>query len=133
MAASGAAVAHCPRSNARLRCGTAPVAEFLSAGIPVGLGTDSLASNDSLDMFGEMRAALTASEQRAGREFPDAEGTASRRWGSSADPLPPLTAGTVLRMATLDGARALGWGQLTGSLEPGKSAECAIFASCSTT
>ncbi len=106
LASSGAAVAHCPRSNARLRCGAAPIAELLAAGVPVGLGTDSLASNDSLDMFAEMRTALRTSEQRASAA------------GSS-----PLTAEQALRLATLEGARALGWGDRTGSLEPGKSAD----------
>jgi len=109
LAASGAAVAHCPRSNDRLRCAPAPVADILRAGITVGLGTDSLASNDSLDMFAEMRAALAAAQRRA---VP----------GGSAAPR-PLTPDQVLRMATLEGARALGWGSLTGSLEPGKSAD----------
>ena len=106
IASSGVAVAHCPRSNARLRCGAAPIADLLAAGVPVGLGTDSLASNDSLDMFAEMRAALEASEQRA----------------SAAGSL-PLTAEQALRIATLEGARALGWADRTGSLEPGKSAD----------
>ena len=106
IASSGAAVAHCPRSNARLRCGAAPVADLLAAGVPVGLGTDSLASNDSLDMFAEMRAAMEAGEQRA-----------------SVHDSSPLTAEQALRMATLEGARLLGWGDRTGSLEPGKSAD----------
>ncbi len=106
LASSGAAVAHCPRSNARLRCGVAPVADLLAAGVPVALGTDSLASNDSLDMFAEMRAALSTAEQRA-----------------SAAGSPLLASAQVLRMATLEGARALGWGDRTGSLEPGKSAD----------
>ncbi len=65
LAESGAAVAHCPRSNLRLRCGSAPVAELLKAGVTVGLGTDSLGSNESLDMFAEMRAALAVSRARA--------------------------------------------------------------------
>ena len=65
LAGAGAAVAHCPRSNARLRCGIAPVAALRKAGVRVGLGTDSLASNDSLDMFAEMRAALAAAQVRA--------------------------------------------------------------------
>ncbi len=78
LASSGAAVAHCPRSNARLRCGAAPIAELLAAGVPVGLGTDSLASNDSLDMFAEMRAALRR-ERAAGerRRFVPTDGRAS--------------------------------------------------------
>jgi 5-methylthioadenosine/S-adenosylhomocysteine deaminase len=115
LTAAGSPVAHCPRSNARLHCGIAPVAEFLAAGVPVGLGTDSLASNDSLDMFAEMRAALAAYETRAAQ--------AAGEWGAGAAGPPPLTAERVLRMATLEGARALGWGQLTGSLESGKSAD----------
>ena len=82
------------------------MAELLAAGVPVGLGTDSLASNDSLDMFAEMRAALAAGAEREGETV-----------------APPLTAEQVLRMATLGGAQALGWGDRTGSLEPGKSAD----------
>jgi aminodeoxyfutalosine deaminase len=124
LAASGAPVAHCPRSNARLRCGVAPIAEFLAAGVPVGLGTDSLASNDSLDMFAEMRAALAASETRAALAASEtrAAQAAGERGAGAAGP-PALTAEGVLRMATVEGARALGWERLTGSLEPGKSAD----------
>ena len=107
LAATATPVAHCPRSNLRLHCGIAPVAEMMAAGVVVGLGTDSLASNDSLDMFAEMRAALAVSRERA------AAGALQ----------PPLTAEAVLRMATLDGARALGWDHLIGSLEAGKRAD----------
>ena len=98
LAESGAAVAHCPRSNLRLRCGVAPVAELLAAGVTVGLGTDSLGSNDSLDMFAEMRAAVAVSGGR-------------------------LAPAAVLRMATLEGARALGWVGQLGSLDAGKRAD----------
>jgi cytosine/adenosine deaminase-related metal-dependent hydrolase len=101
LAASGTAVAHCPRSNARLRCGVAPVVAMRQQGITVGLGTDSLASNDDLDLFPEMRAARRAA---AGALTPEA----------------------VLRMATLEGAAALGWGHLIGSLEPGKQADLIV-------
>ena len=128
LAASGAAVAHCPRSNARLRCGIAPVADYLAAGVPVGLGTDSLASNDSFDMFAEMRAALAAAESRrgpadGGADSPGSGAARSAPACPAAAAAPLLTAETALRMATLEGARALGWGRLTGSLESGKSAD----------
>ena len=93
LAATGAGVAHCPRSNLRLRCGRAPVAEMRAAGITVGLGTDSLASNDDLDLFSEMRAALAVSRARA----------------DAGAPLPALTPGDVLRMATLEGAGHSAW------------------------
>jgi cytosine/adenosine deaminase-related metal-dependent hydrolase len=106
LARSGAAVAHCPRSNLRLRCGVAPVVELRAAGITVGLGTDSLASNDSLDMLAEMRAALEVSVGRAPQEG-----------------VPALLPSAVLQMATLEGARALGWDHLVGSLEAGKRAD----------
>jgi cytosine/adenosine deaminase-related metal-dependent hydrolase len=92
----GAAVAHCPRSNAALAGGAAPVPALLAHGIPVGLGTDSLASADSLDLWDEMRAAR------------DAHG---------------LPAGAVLRMATLGGAEALGVHAEVGTLEAGKRAD----------
>jgi len=98
MARSGVSVAHCPRSNARLSGGLAPVADFLARGIPVGLGTDSLASVPTLDLWDEMRAALAA---HGGRLAPR----------------------QVLEMATLGGARALGLADRVGSLDAGKRAD----------
>ena len=64
MARAGVAVAHCPRSNIRLKCPPAPVREMLDAGIQVGLGLDSPASSGPIDMFDEMRAALKVSQER---------------------------------------------------------------------
>jgi 5-methylthioadenosine/S-adenosylhomocysteine deaminase len=98
------AVAHCPKSNAKLGCGIAPVGEFLSAGLRVGLGTDSLATNNILDMFDEMRMALLL--HRA----------------SQASAI-CMTAEQVLEMATLGGARVLGSDRLVGSIEVGKRAD----------
>jgi cytosine/adenosine deaminase-related metal-dependent hydrolase len=86
----------CPRSNAYLGVGTSPVPKILSSGVPVALGTDSLASAPDLDLFAEM-AALR-------------------------DDHPGLAPAAVLRMATLNGARALGFAKRFGSLEPGKAA-----------
>jgi len=91
-------VAHCPRSNARLSGGVAPVPEFLRLGIAVGLGTDSLASVPTLDLWDEMRACLAA---HGGR----------------------VTPADILAMATLGGARALGLADRVGSLEVGKRAD----------
>jgi 5-methylthioadenosine/S-adenosylhomocysteine deaminase len=100
-------VAHCPGSNMKLGSGFAPTAELLAAGAVVGLGTDGAASNNNLDLMEEMRLAAL---------FPK---------GISSDPtVVPATA--ALRMATLGGAQALGLGQLIGSLEPGKRADCII-------
>jgi cytosine/adenosine deaminase-related metal-dependent hydrolase len=107
LAGSGTAVAHCPRSNIWLRCGIAPVAKLKAAGVVVGLGTDSLASNDSLDVLAEMRAAQHMSRVS---EVPETG----------------LRPASILRMATLDGARALGWGHLVGSLEVGKRADIVV-------
>jgi cytosine/adenosine deaminase-related metal-dependent hydrolase len=104
LAEAGVAVAHCPRSNALLGCGIAPVAAMRRAGVPVGLGTDSPASAIDFDLWAEMRAALVASRARE----------------AAAD---ALTAGDVLRMATVDGARILGLGDRVGSLEPGLRAD----------
>ena len=98
MASHGASVAHCPRSNARLSGGVAPVADLLAEGIPVGLGTDSLASVSTLDMWDEMRAAAMAHTGR-------------------------LAPSRILEMATLGGARALGLADRVGSLARGKRAD----------
>ncbi|MDX6571317.1 MAG: aminodeoxyfutalosine deaminase [Gaiellales bacterium] len=103
LAASGAAVAHCPRSNALLGCGIAPLAGLRAAGVRVGLGTDSPSSALSLDMFEELRAALLLARASAGD--PEA-----------------LSTSAALQLATLDGARALGLAD-RGALEPGLLAD----------
>ncbi|MFN8188168.1 MAG: amidohydrolase family protein [Gaiellales bacterium] len=101
------AVVHCPRSNAYLGCGIAPVAKLRGAGLRVGLGTDSPASAGSFDMFEELRAAVTLSRAR------EADSSA-------------LTAGEALDLATVGSAAALGLDREIGSLEPGKRADLTI-------
>ncbi len=96
----GVPVVHCPRSNALLGCGIAPVPALREAGVRVALGTDSPASALTLDMWDEMRAAILLA--RAGAARPDV-----------------LTAGDVLRMATCEGAAALGLPDGLGTLRPG--------------
>jgi 5-methylthioadenosine/S-adenosylhomocysteine deaminase len=103
-AAAGVSVAHCPRSNLKLADGIARVHELQSAGINVALGTDGAASNNVLDMLGEMRAAALLAKVRAN------DATA-------------LPAADALRMATLDGARSIGLDQQVGSLVAGKWAD----------
>jgi cytosine/adenosine deaminase-related metal-dependent hydrolase len=104
----GATVAHCPVANARLGHGIAPVMELLDAGVRVGLGTDSVASNNRVDMMEEARMAHLL--QRARLRSPTV-----------------LPADQLLRLMTLDGARALGLDSRVGSLEPGKDADlCAV-------
>lgn len=104
VAARGCHVAHCPSSNLKLASGIAPVAALLERGVNVGLGTDGTASNNRLDLFEEMRLAAFLAKVQGGR----------------ADSLP---AHRVLRMATLNAARALGWDRQIGSLLPGKAAD----------
>ncbi|HKK03905.1 MAG TPA: TRZ/ATZ family hydrolase [Gammaproteobacteria bacterium] len=104
LAAAGASVVHCPESNLKLASGFCPVAKLLDAGVNVCLGTDGAASNNDLDMIGEMRTAALLAKGVAGR--PDAVG-----------------ADQALAMATINGARALGLGEQTGSIEPGKWAD----------
>jgi 5-methylthioadenosine/S-adenosylhomocysteine deaminase len=111
LADAGATVAHCPVANARLGHGTAPVPELMEAGVRVGLGTDSMAANNRMDLLEEARIAQLV--QRARLRDPGV-----------------LPAAAVLRMATLGGAEALGMADRTGSLEPGKAADlCAISLS----
>ena len=108
IAAAGAPVAHCPVSNAKLGHGTSPVLELLAAGVTLGLGSDSVASNNRMDMLGEGRAAILAQRARVARH--DA-----------------LCARDALYLATLGGARALGIDHEVGSLEVGKRADLAAF------
>lgn len=108
ISATGCAVAHCPGSNAKLGHGVAPLTAFLEAGIPVGLGSDSVASSNRMSILGE--ACLAVLQQRARVQRPDA-----------------VPAARALRLATIDGARALGLEAEVGSLEVGKSADLAAF------
>lgn len=109
LAARDVAVAHCPRSNALLGCGVAPLRELRGAGIRVCIATDSPASTPSFDMFDEMRAAIAGARARERR--PDA-----------------LSAADALELATLGGARALGLDASLGSLAPGKRADLTVLS-----
>ncbi|NJD08527.1 MAG: TRZ/ATZ family hydrolase [Methylococcaceae bacterium] len=104
LAKTGVHVVHCPESNLKLASGFCPVAALLQAGVNVALGTDGAASNNDLDLFGEMRTAALLAKAIA------------RDAGS-------LPAATALRMATLNGAKALGLDDEIGSLAVGKSAD----------
>jgi 5-methylthioadenosine/S-adenosylhomocysteine deaminase len=104
VAECGASVVHCPQSNLKLASGDCPVGQLLDAGIGVALGTDGAASNNDLDMLAETQSAALLAKGNTG--------DACR-----------LPAEAALRMATLDGARALGIDDLTGSLQAGKSAD----------
>ena len=115
VAEGGCGVAHCPASNAWLHHGVAPLSEFLDARARVGLGSDSMASNDRMDILHE--AALAARAQ-AGRS--DLAGRLI--------PPEPISRAAQLRLATLGGAEALGLDQEIGSLEEGKQADLAAFA-----
>ncbi|RUQ33897.1 MAG: TRZ/ATZ family hydrolase [Candidatus Competibacteraceae bacterium] len=101
---TGVHVIHCPESNLKLASGFCPVAQLDAAGVNVAIGTDGAASNNDLDLFGELRTAALLGKGVAG----DAR---------------VLPAARILRMATLNGAKALGLAHETGSLEPGKSAD----------
>ncbi|MDY0087045.1 MAG: amidohydrolase family protein [Coriobacteriia bacterium] len=98
------AVAYCPRCNAKLGMGVAPLGMMLQRGIRVGIGTDSPASNNTLDMFDEMRIGLLIQRSVSGYER-------------------HLIAREYIKMATMNAARALGIGEIVGSLEPGKQAD----------
>lgn len=108
MAKTGAAANLCPKSNLKLASGVAPVVKMLKAGVTLSLGTDGCASNNVQDMFSEI--SLTAKLHK----------------GMTLNPT-VLDAYTVLEMATINGARALGLETLTGSLEVGKKADIIII------
>jgi 5-methylthioadenosine/S-adenosylhomocysteine deaminase len=108
IAASNARVSHNPESNAKLAAGIAPAPKLLRAGICVGLGTDGCASNNNLDLFHEMDMAAKLHK---------------------VDTFDPTTmdAATVVKMATIEGARAIGLDKRTGSIEVGKQADLIVI------
>ena len=101
-------IVHCPESNMKLASGIAPVVQMLAAGISVGLGTDSSAGNNDVDMFGEMNSAAKLHKV------------------NTLDPT-VMPAETVLEMATMGGARVLGAENKIGSLELGKKADLIVL------
>ncbi|HEY3326943.1 MAG TPA: TRZ/ATZ family hydrolase [Novimethylophilus sp.] len=104
LAERGCHIAHCPTSNLKLASGTAPVTALLEKGVNVGLGSDGAASNNRLDMFGEMRLAALLAKGSSG----------------NAETLPAWQA---MEMATINAARALGMDEQIGTLQPGKYAD----------
>jgi len=104
---TGTNVAHCPSSNLKLGSGIAPIKEMLAEGISVSLGADGAACNNRLDMFTEMRTAALLQKGLHGPEV--------------------LPASRVLRMATIDGAGAMGLAEEIGSLEVGKRADVIVI------
>ena len=108
IAASDCGVAHCPASNAKLGHGVAPLAALRAAGVHVGLGSDSMASNNRMHLLDEGRIAILAQRIREQRDV--------------------LDASSAIELATLGGACAIGMGGVIGSLEAGKQADLAAFA-----
>ena len=107
LAATGTGVAHCPSSNARLGAGIARTRDLRDAGVPVGLGVDGAASNEASSLVEEARHALLFARARGG---PEALGVRD-----------------ALELATIGGARVLGWDDQIGSLEVGKQADIALW------
>jgi len=107
--ASGSSIAHCPKSNAKFGHGYAPFEKFLDLSITVGLGSDSVASNNVCDLLEESRFAVLVSRNRQDR----------KRFISSRE---------VLAAATLGGAKALGLDHKIGTLEAGKEADIAVVS-----
>lgn len=108
VAAAGASVAHCPGSNLKLASGAADIVGYRGDGIRVGLGTDGCSSSNDLDMFAVMR--LAANLARLVHDDPAA-----------------IPASDIVLMATLEGARALGMGDVIGSVEVGKEADLIVI------
>lgn len=108
IAKSGSTIAHCPKSNAKFGHGYAPFAAFLNAGIGVGLGSDSVASNNACDILEESRFAVLSARNNHMRRF--------------------ITARKILETATLGGAKALGLDDQIGTLEAGKQADIAVIS-----
>jgi cytosine/adenosine deaminase-related metal-dependent hydrolase len=109
LARHGVAVAHCPRSNALLGCGIAPLDELRAAGLRIGVGTDGVSSVPSHDFFEELRTVVSFARARSER----AEA---------------LSASELLELATIGGACVLGLDGETGSIVPGKRADLTVLS-----
>jgi 5-methylthioadenosine/S-adenosylhomocysteine deaminase len=108
LAENNVCVVHNPESNMKLASGIAPVPAMIAKGITVGLGTDGCASNNNLDLFGEMDMAAKLHKV------------------NNLDPT-VMNAQTLVKMATIDGAKVLGLEKITGSLEVGKRADLIVI------
>jgi 5-methylthioadenosine/S-adenosylhomocysteine deaminase len=112
LAQAGVHVIHCPQSNLKLASGICPLASLIEAGVNVALGTDGAASNNDLDLLSEAQTAALLAKGISGNAK-------------------AVDAFQALEMMTINGAKALGIDQLTGSIEAGKAADlCAIDLSC---
>jgi cytosine/adenosine deaminase-related metal-dependent hydrolase len=131
---SGAGIAHCPKSNAKLGHGRARFANFLSHGINVGLGSDSVASNNTCDILEEARFATLLARLDRGTSPTVREGSALSHHNGTIGALAdgranaPATAEDALFAATLGGARALGLGDRIGALAEGMQADIAVVS-----
>ena len=114
---SGAGIAHCPKSNAKLGHGRAPFAEFIAPGLNVGLGSDSVASNNICDLLEEARFATLLSRLPSTIDNPSSGGL-----------LPAITAEQALFAATLGGARAVGLDNQIGTLVEGMQADITVVS-----
>lgn len=101
-------ISHCPVSNSKLGSGIAPIVNFLKAGVSIGLGTDSMLSNNSQDLFSEMKFAVLLQRAHTTDGF-------------------ILSAREAIKMATIEAARTLGWQNEIGSLEVGKKADFCVL------
>ena len=121
---TGTRVAHCPKSNAKLGHGTAPFSRFLAEGIAVGLGSDSVASNNTCDLIEEARFALLLARANPGGTPTVREGLTQSQEQQEID----LGAREVLNVSTLGGARALGFEENVGELKAGMQADFAVVS-----
>jgi cytosine/adenosine deaminase-related metal-dependent hydrolase len=131
---ANAGVAHCPKSNAKLRHGRAPFASFIAHGINVGLGSDSVASNNTCDILEEARFATLLGRVDRGTSPRVSKGSEALSSENKSRALPdsrasaPVTAADALFAATLGGARALGLDDRVGALTEGLQADIAIVS-----
>ena len=124
-AATGTGVAHCPCSNMRLASGIAPVRRMLDAGVPVGLGVDGSASNDSGHLLAEARMGMLLARVGRAMQPPQPGPDGTTRYGCDLGPS-EMTARDMLAVATRGGARVLGRDDI-GHLAPGMAADLAVF------